>query len=212
MKCLILTGGNPPEQQCLKEHMKNADVIIGADGAADVFCKYGLVPDVLIGDFDTAKAMNVQYLEDHGAKVIRLQQEKDETDTEAAVGYALDMGSEDIVILGATGSRIDHTFSNIMMLVRADKAGVNCRIIDMINELIVSNKDCRLVGSVGQTISILPLTDEVRVSATNLKYPLNNLTLEFGSSRGVSNVMLKTEADIYITGGYALIVKTTDKE
>ncbi|MDD5018471.1 MAG: thiamine diphosphokinase [Eubacteriales bacterium] len=207
MKYLILSGGSAPGQRLLKSHIRNADIVIGVDGAADVFYKYGIVPHVLIGDFDTADAMCVNHLEENGAKVIRLKQEKNETDTEAAVGYALESGADDIVILGATGRRMDHTLSNIMMLVRADKAGVRCRIIDRYNELMVSDRAFCLAGAIGQTISILPLTGELCVSATNLKYPLDNLELTFGSSRGISNIMLKSESVISITGGYALIVK-----
>ncbi|MGI5850100.1 MAG: thiamine diphosphokinase [Christensenellales bacterium] len=208
MNCLILSGGTKPEQQILIDYVEWADMVIGVDGAADVFYQYGIVPGILIGDFDTADIKCVKSLEKRGSKVVRLCIEKDETDTESAVDYALSGGADDMVILGAIGSRIDHTISNIWMMVRADMAGVKCRIIDNNNELMVSNKDICLNGNAGQTISILPLTGEVCVSATNLKYPLNNLVLGWGSSRGISNVMLESEAKICISGGYALIVKT----
>ena len=97
--------------------------------------------------------------------------------------------------------------SNIMMLVRAEKSGAKCKIIDDRYELIVSDKEVLLEGIPGQTISILPLTGEIDVVAYGLEYPLNNLSLKWGSSRGVSNLFLENNARIIISGGYALIVK-----
>ena len=208
MRCLILSGGKAPEKQIIQTHADKADMTIGVDGAADLFYRYHIVPDVLIGDFDTADAACVTALAQSGAKVLRLPCAKNETDTEAAVNYALKAGVDEIFILGALGSRMDHTLSNILMLVRADKAGVQCRIIDEHNELMVSDRDFCLVGTAGQTVSILPLTGEVCITTTDLKYPLDGLVLPFDSSRGISNEMLKDTANIKITGGYALIIKT----
>lgn len=209
MKCLIVSGGSPPEKNIIEDYMQAADIVIGVDGAADLFFQYDIVPNVLIGDFDTANPKCVKRLGERGAKIITLKPEKKETDTEAAVEYALGRGADDIVILGATGTRIDHTLSNIMMLIKADKCGARCRIVDKHNELAVSDNQYNLIGNIGQTISILPLTGEICVSAANLKYPLDNLTLKFGSSRGISNVMQKSECRVNISGGYALIVKST---
>lgn len=211
MKYLILSGGTPPSKSELMPYITEADMVIGVDGAADVLCQYDIVPNVLIGDFDTANVQSVEELKEQGAKVVRLSPRKNETDTEAAVNYAISHNASKITIFGALGSRVDHSLSNIMMLVRAHTAGVPARIIDEYNELQVENQHLILQGTPGQTVSILPLTGNLHVSATNLVYPLNELELNFGSSRGVSNVMADSVATINIKGGYALIIKTTDE-
>lgn len=207
MKCVILSGGTPPGPEFLKCHIKTTGLFIGVDGAADFLVQIGITPDVLIGDFDTADPKSVTALERHGVKILRLEPEKNETDTEAAIECAANAGADDIVILGALGGRVDHTLSNIMMLVRADLKGAACRIIDEQCEMFVSDKTFTLSGRTGQVISILPLTGEVCVNAKGLKYPLQNLVLKWGSSRGISNVMQSSSASISISGGYALIVK-----
>lgn len=207
MKCVILSGGSPPGHSLLNERLKGAQLTISVDGAADIFDEYGIVPDVLIGDFDTADPECVKRLQQQGALVRTLKAEKNETDTQAAVDYALFAGADDITILGALGGRPDHLFSNVMMLVRADTAGAACSIADENCELFVSSRRFILSGTPGQTISILPLTGEVRVNAQGLKYPLSDLHLKWGSSRGISNIMLGDKATIDISGGYALIVK-----
>lgn len=211
MKYLILSGGTPPSKSDLSPYVTEAEMIIGVDGAADILLEYNIVPNVLIGDFDTATDRSVEKLKTQGAKVVRLSPRKNETDTEAAVNYALSNNASSITVFGALGSRVDHSLSNIMMLVRAHRAGVPARIIDEYNELQVENKHLVLKGTPGQTVSILPLTGNLCVSATNLVYPLNELELNFGSSRGVSNVMANSKAEINIKGGYALIIKTTDE-
>lgn len=207
MNCLIITGGDMPDTDIVKSFVSKASLVIGVDGAADLLYKNNIMPHVLIGDFDTADPNCVAGLKRGGARVIRLQTEKNETDTEAALDYAIQQGAEDITILGALGGRLDHSISNIMMLVRAGMKGCKCRIIDSSCELYVSNSHITISGCPGQTISILPLTGEVYVNASGLKYPLDNLLLGWGSSRGVSNIMAENTADINILGGYALIVK-----
>ncbi len=211
MKCLIVSGGTPPAKNELKRSCETADITISVDGAADLFYEYDIVPGVLIGDFDTAKPECVKSLEQRGAKVIKLMPEKNVTDTEAAIDYAIDSKADEILLLGAIGTRADHSLSNIMLMIKAYKAGIKCKIKDEYNEMIVSDKDFVFAGKAGQTISILPLTGELCVSATNVKYPLDNLMLRFGSSRGISNIMQKDECELSISGGFALIVKSQDK-
>lgn len=209
MVCVIVTGGESPGEEFLRSRLKYSELVIGVDGAADIFYRMEIVPDVLIGDFDTADPSKVSYLENIGSKVIRLLEQKNETDTEAAIDYAVSAGASEIVILGALGKRIDHTLSNIMMLIRAESSGVKCSIADESCELFVCGKYMRLDGHSGQTVSILPLTGEIVVSSLGLMYPLNDLKLCWGSSRGISNIISADSANISVSGGYALIVMFT---
>ena len=208
MKAVILTGGSPPEKPELARHLEGASLLIGVDGAADVLYRYGITPDVLVGDFDTADLTYVNALEKRGASVIRLAVEKNQTDTEAALLHALGCGADDIVMLGAIGTRFDHTLSNVQLLIKADKAGARCRIIDNVNEMFAACGDINVHGTPGQTMSILPLCEEICVNAEGVKYPLDALILKPEISRGISNIMERETVRIHISGGYALIVKT----
>lgn len=207
MKWLVVTGGQTPDETLLIDEVQLAQHIIAADGAAELLIREGITPSVLIGDFDTASPESVATLAERGATIVRLQIHKNMTDTEAAVDYALDAGADDITILGALGSRVDHTFSNIGMLLRAYQRGVPCRIVDETNELTVATGEYVLRGHPGQTVSILPLTGGLTVTASGLEYPLEQLSLPFGSSRGISNRLTGSDARLSISGGIALIVK-----
>ncbi len=208
MKTVILTGGTPPKKQTLEAFLAGADSLIGVDGAAGTLIGYGITPNVLIGDFDTASAGQVETLEKMGVKIVRLNAEKNETDTEAALAYAIAAGADDVIIMGAVGSRFDHVLANVYLLIMADRAGVKCRIADEAAELTVANKDTDVYGRPGQTLSLMPLTGDVCVSATNLKYPLDKLMLKQSHTRGISNIMLGHSAHLQINGGYILIYKT----
>lgn len=211
MKWLIITGGQAPGKVLLRRQVNEAQRIVAADGAADLLLCEGITPSVLIGDFDTASEIAVLELERNGTHIERLPEHKNMTDTEAAVDYVLDAGADDITILGALGSRADHTLSNIGMLLRAYQRGAACRIIDETNELIVASGEYVLKGVPEQTISILPLTGDLTVTASGLEYPLQKLSLPFGSSRGVSNRMKGRTARLSISGGIALIIKVLKK-
>lgn len=218
MKCLIVSGGVPPSISDLKKHSRDAALIIAADSAADVFIRLhssgkniSAWPHVVIGDFDSAAPGNVSVLADMGAKVIALNVDKNETDTQAAVDYALESGADEIVILGATGKRMDHTLGNIAMLLRAAQAGAVCRLIDRYNDIAVATDEYEIHGRKGQTVSILPLTADICVNATHLKYPLKELKLRMNASRGISNIIEKSPAHLSISGGWALVVKIRQK-
>lgn len=211
MKCLIVTAGAPPGQELLAAHAQDAGLIICVDGAAVTLAKYSVAPDVLIGDFDSADIHSLKHLESTGAKLVRLSVHKNETDTEAAMLLALESGADDIVLLGALGLRLDHALGNLGMLIKADRAGVHCRIIDELHEITAAQGFYEIIGDPGQTVSILPLTGDITVTATNLMYPLEKLVLRSDAARGISNVILSSPATLNIEGGYALVIKISGK-
>jgi thiamine pyrophosphokinase len=207
MKALIVTGGAQPEKELLYEHLNGADLVIGVDRAADTLVKYSIRPNILIGDFDSAQSDSVEKIEAMGSRLMRLPTHKNETDTEAAVTLALDAGADDIVILGALGLRLDHALGNLSMLIKADRAGARCRIIDEVHEITAARGNYELHGRPGQTVSILPMAGDTTVTATNLVYPLDELLLRSDAARGISNTFSASPARLSILGGYALIIK-----
>ncbi len=211
MKYVIVSGGYPPSEKMLRSYMEQADMLIGVDGAADFFEDIGINADILLGDFDTADEKNVRAQSNKGAKIVRLEPMKNETDTEAAVKLALNSDADDIVLLGAIGSRIDHTMSNIALLKLAFDSGVSIKIHNKNNEIFVCKDYFEILDRKGETVSILPLGGDIHVTARGLVYPLGDLLLAVGSSRGVSNIVKESFADLKIRDGYALVMFTNDK-
>ena len=101
------------------EQRKDA-AVYAVDGGLAVCHEAGVFPEYLVGDFDTvSEALVAQY--ETKCKTLRHQPEKDATDTELAIDAALEAGTEELVLLGATGSRMDHTMANVHMLYHVNR-------------------------------------------------------------------------------------------
>jgi thiamine pyrophosphokinase len=133
---------------------------------------------------------------------------KDQTDMELALDLALDNGAAIMRILGGLGGRIDHTLSNIGLLLIALNHGVEAHLLDEKHDLAVANKKICLPKRDGWAVSLVPLTETVHgVTTSGLKYPLNSENLFFDKTRGIHNEFLAAEnAIIEVTDGNLLIV------
>ena len=92
-------------------------LLLAADRGLDFFLETGLVPDIVDGDFDSLSGDGKAYLEslDH-TEIVRLNPEKDDTDTQSTLNLAIRRGAKNILILGATGARLDHIIGNMGLL------------------------------------------------------------------------------------------------
>ena len=164
-----------------------------------------------MGDLDSVTKDDVDYAANQNIKILKLPKEKDETDSQVALDEAIKLGAAEIVFLGALGSRFDHSYSNVLLLVRAYEKKVSALIKDNKNTLFVSDGKVSLTEKKGGFISILPLTEgTVATDSYGLKYPLNNLSLPLNRPIGASNEMTSGKAGVTIKSGLALIVLSKD--
>ncbi len=188
--------------------LSDRDVLICADGGAEYAANMGWWPDVIIGDLDSLPPAVRRKWEEAGAEFIVHPPEKDKTDGELALDYAVDLGVEEVVLLGALGGRIDHTLSNVFMLTETNVS--RARIVDARQELWVIGTPTQITGQEGDTVSLIPLTSTVTgVHTEGLYYPLSDGVLRFGSSLGNSNKMTGEIASISIDCGKLLIVHSS---
>ena len=95
----------------------DADLLIAADGGALLCSRWGLRPQLVVGDLDSLGADRADELARDGARVVAHPADKDESDTEIAVRAALDAGADDIVVLAALGGdRLDHELANVLLV------------------------------------------------------------------------------------------------
>ncbi|MBR1508278.1 MAG: thiamine diphosphokinase [Eubacterium sp.] len=122
-------------------------------------------------------------------------------------------GAMQIIILGATGTRLDHTFANINLLKLFEENGINAFIRDEHNRIRVAGKNICLkkAESFGKYFSLLPFTDEVKgLSIKGAKYELDDYILTRGTARCVSNEY--TEGDVFISfeSGSLIVIESVD--
>lgn len=215
MKTLIVTGGNINKDFLLRtiDEVK-FDTIIAVDNGLKILNEVGINPNHVVGDFDTVegKILNL-YKNDKSIKIHQFNPIKDNTDTDIAIRLAVDLISDEIIILGGIGTRIDHVLGNINVLKYAMDNNIRCKIADENNEIELINKTTILNKKdiTRKYISLIPLTEKVEnVNLKGFKYELENGTLTIGSSLGISNEIIEEEAKIEFNNGILIMINSKD--
>ena len=115
MKGLIVGSGNLGSGELLKSQSLRADKIICADGGIRYFKQSRIIPDLVIGDLDSATEDEVAWIYEKAISIEQYPMEKDATDMELCIKYLVNNGYNDIVILGGIGTRLDHTLANLCL-------------------------------------------------------------------------------------------------
>lgn len=215
MKTLIVTGGNINKDFFIDTIGKiNFTTIIAVDNGLKILNEIDIKPNHIVGDFDTVKRKILdRYIDDKSIEIHEFNPIKDNTDTDIAIRLAVKLNSDEIIILGGIGTRIDHVLGNIQVLKYALDNNVKCKIIDENNEIQLINKTTILNKSEidKKYISLIPLTEKVEnINLKGFKYELKNGKLTIGSSLGVSNEILKEQAIIEFDNGILIMIFSRD--
>lgn len=203
MRALIVLGGEAPGRGLLAACARQADLTIAADSGLAAFDAAGLMPDLLIGDMDSIDPALLARCE--GVPQERLRCVKDDTDGVHALDSAIARGADRITLLGALGGRMDHALANLMLLVRAHRAGAFAEILTDRVRIIRVPGEAVLRGAKGDTVSFLPLGDARGVTLTGFFYPLSGHDLHSDYPLGVSNVVTQDEARVSVKSGDLLM-------
>lgn len=183
--------------------VKSADLIIGADGGAEYAVQAGLTPHIVIGDLDSISPRTKHFLE-HKTQWQVYPRQKDHTDAELAIHYALKEKVDHIYIAGFLGRRIDHMLSSLHYL---STLTTNISLFEGAQILTFIKKKAVIKGKKDEEISLIPLQEDcLGVTTQGLVYPLHKETLSYGATRGVSNVMIAEQATIELTSGTLLCI------
>lgn len=211
MTGVIICGGNIENYDYIKKYLRDVDLIISADSGARHCEGLGVIPDILVGDFDSVRGEDFDRLVSAGSEVIRFPAEKDMTDSEIAIEFALEKGCSCIILLGASGSRLDHSVSNLMLLKKLTDLDVEGILADEKNEIRLIMSQINLIREEGVFVTLLPVAGKAcGVTTSGLYYPLEDAVLEIGSSWGVSNRFSEEYANISVKNGYLMVFKSRD--
>ena len=211
-KQAILIGAgelNSIMAESIKTKQAEDSFIIALDGGL-VFCEeQGIVPDMIVGDFDSLPSQKQILLERYPQEIIhRLPCEKDDTDTLAALRLAVEMGYEQFVIYGGLGGRISHTMANIQSLLFLKDSGLAGVLIGENSKVfLVKNESYILPKEESGYVSVFALGRNAKgVTLSNLKYEIADAELSDSFPIGVSNEFVGKDAEITVSDGILLVV------
>lgn len=182
------------------------DFVIAADGGYQAAAALGVVPDLVVGDFDS-----LGYVPE-GVPIERHPVMKDDTDAMLAARLGIERGYQNFVLVGAIGGRLDHTIANLQtLLFLAEHGAAGILYGDGTVATAVRNSSVALTGT--GTVSVFcfgpPATG---VYERGLLYSLTDATVTAGFPIGVSNEFTDAPAHISVETGTLVILWSAEKE
>ncbi len=210
-RVMIFANGRVPDLERVRRMLRPDDILVAADGGVHHLLALGLRPHAVVGDLDSLEPSLLEGLRE--AVVCRYPREKDETDLELALRYALTRGPEAVRVVGALGQRLDQTLGNVALLASPWLKDVDVRLDDGVEEVLMVRSEASLQGRPGETVSLIPWGMPVEgVTTEGLRWPLRGETLYPDRTRGISNELIAPQAHVCIRSGLLIVVHRREAE
>ncbi len=217
---IVAAGGPPPDSPqhgYIRKVVQAGDLLVAANGGAEVLLRLGLTPDAMVGDMDSLCPESADRIErSSAANIIRHPPDKDRTDGQLAAEWALhhlgDGAGAEMIICGAFGDRFDHALALILYCATlTQERGITLRLRDAGQVAHPVCSRLQLCGQPGDTVSLIPLTERATdIHIDGFRYPLRGGSLCWGETLGVSNELRESPAHVQVRGqGILLAVHHT---
>jgi thiamine pyrophosphokinase len=193
------------------QDIKKAQFVIGCDKGSLWLINHGIIPDYSIGDFDSVNSQELKIIKGSSKATCIYPKEKDKTDLELSIDYAISLHPKKVIIVGATGTRLDHSFVAVQLLEKCITHKIFAVMKNSKNECMICNSSLIIDKNIQyKYFSILPVSKTVSISLSGCKYPLNRKRIIRGSSYGISNEIVGESAYISVHNGKTLIIRSND--
>lgn len=207
-RCILLTGG--PDDGCerLQISQKSGDLVIACDSGYEKALKLGILPHIMLGDFDSYTGEI-----DPSAEVITVPARKNDTDTMLGLRTGLARGYRKFLIVGGLGGRLDHTIANIQSLsFLLDHEATGEIVTEKTHVRMIRNSSITIDPLPGRHLSVFAFGGVCTgVDLIDVSYPLTNHTLDTSFALGVSNAFTDRPAKVCVKNGTLLIVTTNER-
>ena len=207
-RALILANGKSPSKRLFQNILVSADLFICADGGANTAARFGCAPDLIIGDLDSIKKATITVFSN---VIVKKLKDQNSTDLEKALTAAIRKKSKEIVVLGATGGRLDHAIGNLSALAKFT-GKVPITFIDDTGKFMAVHHSRKLCLPAGTIVSLLPLSRCSGIVTQGLKWNLKNESLELGVRESTSNVIVSLPMSVKVKKGNLIIFVGTNNE
>jgi thiamine pyrophosphokinase len=205
---LVVLGGDPVDAVQIGELPRNCTVI-AADAGVENVRRLNLEPDVVVGDMDSIDDAEIARLEARGTLIDRHPTDKDLSDGELALRYAVAQGVHRVILVGGGGGRLDHQLATIatMFLDVLDDVSVEARLAGARVHAVRTNECIDVAASPGDIVGLVPFGGDAHgVSTEGLQWGLNNETLHVTASRGISNRALGRSFRVAVRDGRVVVI------
>jgi thiamine pyrophosphokinase len=215
MNINILAGGPEEILPNLHEYSSENDIWVGVDRGVYTLINKNMTPAIAFGDFDSVSKEELLVIEGHVKEMKRYKPEKNETDMELALNWAIKQNPDLIRIFGASGGRLDHFLANVQLLVKPLLENNHVKIFLIDNQNILSLKG---PGSYKMRkradkkyVSFVPLTLNVKgLNLEGFKYPLKDRHITIGSTLCISNELIGDNGTFSFSEGILLVIRSND--
>ena len=192
---VVFAAGSLPVPPRRTAVLAGAKIVIAADGGLAHAIALGWEPDLVVGDMDSVRERDLASVPE--ARIDRHPRAKDDLDLELALDAARDRGARRIDVVGAFGSRLDQSFAALLIAARHAREGVDVRLHGGAYEgrVVPPGGKASLTLPARTVVSLLALTEDVVVSTSGLRYPLDRTPLPCGRGLGVSNEVAPPQRD-----------------
>ena len=168
---VIIANGRYPKHPVPLSYIREAEYIVCCDGAANDFIARGGMPEAIVGDCDSISEENrIRF-----AGIIHPNPDQETNDLTKSVLYCVENGKQQIIIIGGTGKREDHTLGNISLLADYIEIAEVMMVTDWgIFTSIDSQTEFRSYK--GEQVSIFAI-DPKELTTHNLKYEVDGRIL-----------------------------------
>lgn len=218
-RCVIISAGEIRNYERARSLLRQDDFFIFCDGGLAYAHALGVEPDLIVGDFDSCIPSELEKYKKSvqssasckkiPCEIVTLPREKDDTDTFFAVKLAMERGFEDFIFLGAMGSRFDHAFGNVSILLYLFYKGKKALIADDYSLMRICGNQPLYIEDSRPYFSVLTIAGAASgVTIKNAKYPLENALLSPEFQLGISNEVLPgCKAEVSVKNGVVLLVE-----
>jgi thiamine pyrophosphokinase len=211
LKAVVIAHGDVEPDD--RAHLEGAELIVAADGGTLALERWGVVPHAIVGDLDSLGLERARAYDARGVTVVPFSPDKNESDLELAVAYAIRAKADDILLLGILGgARFDHELANTLLIAADGYRGRGLRAVrgEVTVRALHGGEQLELTGAAGDLVTLLAVRGDAEgVRTQRLRYPLAGETLPFGASRGLSNLVVSAGASVACDRGVLLVIETS---
>jgi len=183
---LLVANGTPLSRGLLTRLRKRSDHVVALDGGVNTLFRCQIVPDLVVGDLDSALSRSLAWAKAHGAKIHRLPSQ-DAPDMAKGIEFCRALGMKRILIAGFSGERTDHLLSSLAFVSRLRGVDIELVTDDVVIFPLHGRVSREWCVPLQHTVSWFAFPLAGSCSLSGVQWPFRNRTLSVEGFHSLSN-------------------------